>query len=126
MATATLICASSVAAPRCGVQITSGRISNGWSAAGGSSTNTSSAAPATLPRSSASSSAASSMIPPRAQLTTRTPSFMRANAVALISPRVSLVSGVWTVMKSARSYNAGRSSSSTFILAAASGGTNGS
>ena len=47
------------------------------------------------------SSAFSSTMPPRAQLMMRTPFFILANAVAPMRPRVSLVSGVWTVIKSA-------------------------
>jgi len=44
-------------------------------------------------------------MPPRAQLTTRTPFFILANAAGPTRPRVSGVSGVCTVMKSARSYS---------------------
>ena len=67
----------------------------------GSLGKTSSAAPATLPESSASLSAASSTSSPRAQLITRTPSFICENASALSQPRVSGVLGRWIVMKSA-------------------------
>ncbi len=67
----------------------------------GSLGNTSSAAPATLPLSSASLSAASSISSPRAQLMTRTPSRIAANASASRNPRVSAVLGRWIVTKSA-------------------------
>ena len=39
------------------------------------------------------------MMPPRAQLSTRTPCFILAKAAALTIPRVSSVMGMWTVMK---------------------------
>ena len=100
--TATLICASSVDAPRCGVMITLSRSINGLSN-GGSFTNTSSAAPATLPLFTASARASSLIMPPRAQLMIRTPSFITANCSASMMFRVSLMSGVCTVIKSARS-----------------------
>ncbi len=67
----------------------------------GSDGNTSSAAPATLPESNASLSAASSTSSPRAQLITRTPSRICANARASSEPRVSGVLGRCSVMKSA-------------------------
>ena len=67
----------------------------------GSAGKTSSAAPATLPESSASFSAASSMSPPRATLSTRTPSRIPAKAFAFSQFAVSGVLGRWMVMKSA-------------------------
>jgi hypothetical protein len=68
----------------------------------GSLGKTSSAAPATLPESSAAFSASSTTSSPRAQLITRTPSFICAKASASSQPRVSGVLGRWTVMKSAQ------------------------
>ena len=79
---------------------TFGAVSSGPSY--GSWTNTSIAAPATLPDSSAAISAASSTSSPRAALTIRTPSRICAIAAASIEPRVSSVSGRWSVRKSAR------------------------
>ena len=61
---------------------------------------TSTAAAATLPLSTARASASSSMIPPRATLTTRTPSFIAANASSSTKPSVSAFLGRCTVMKS--------------------------
>ena len=89
---------------------TFGRPNSGFSVAG-SSTNTSKAAPATCPVLSASSSAASSTSPPRAQLMMRTPFFMVLIASASMMLLVLSVSGVCSVMKSARLNS---SSSSTF------------
>src|SRR5262249_48110561 len=77
----------------------------------GSSTKTSKAAPATWPESSAARSAASSTRPPRAQLTMRTPLRVFAIALASMMLLVFSVSGVCSVMKSARRRS---SSSSTF------------
>ena len=74
----------------------------------------------------ASASAASSTMPPRAQLMMRTPRFMRAIESRPMSPRVSAVSGVWMVMKSARGKSASSDTSSTRSRAAASGVTKGS
>ena len=68
----------------------------------GSTSNTSSAAPATWPDRSAAASAASSTSPPRAQLMMRTPGFIRAKASAERIFLVASVSGVCSVMKSAR------------------------
>ena len=107
---ATLTCASLVDAPRWGVETKPG-VPNSGEAEAGSSTNTSSAAPATWPDSSASFSAASSTRPPRAQLMMRTPFFALARFSRLRIFRVWSVSGVCSVMKSAR---ASSSSSVTF------------
>jgi hypothetical protein len=60
------------------------------------------AAPETLPRLSASASASSTQIPPRAMLRAITPSFIFAISAAPSMPCVSSVSGVCTVMTSAR------------------------
>ncbi|OQC71333.1 MAG: hypothetical protein BWX50_00480 [Euryarchaeota archaeon ADurb.Bin009] len=87
---------------------------------GGSDSKTSTAAPATLPLAIASASAFSSMIPPRAQLINRTPSFIVAMVFALTMWRVSLISGVWTVMTSARRKRSSSETSSTPIFAALS------
>ena len=67
----------------------------------GSDGNTSSAAPATFPLSNAACNAASSINSPRAQLITRTPSRIAANASAPSHPRVSAVLGRCSVTKSA-------------------------
>ena len=96
---ATFCCASTVLAPRCGVLITSFSFMIADSA-GGSVSYTSSAAPATLPLFIASQSASSSIIPPRAQLMIRTPSFIVAIESLLIMCLVSFISGVCTVIKS--------------------------
>ena len=80
---------------------TFGRPKSGFSVAG-STSNTSSAAPATWPDFSASYSAASSTSPPRAQLMMRTPFLHLASAAASTMLRVLSVSGVCSVMKSAR------------------------
>src|SRR5439155_784622 len=93
MATATFTCASPVEAPRCGVQITCSIPRSGWPAGGGSFSSTSRAAPATWPLLMAAASAASSTMPPRAQLTMRTPRRMRAVVPGPMSPRVSGVLG---------------------------------
>ncbi len=69
---------------------------------GGSSLHTSTAAPATWPESSAASRSASLTMPPRAQLTTRTPGFIAASSRAPIMFSVSSVSGTWTVRMSER------------------------
>ena len=122
---ATLTCASLVDAPRCGVQMKFGVPNSGLSLAG-SVWNTSSAAPATWPLSSAAFSAASSIRPPRAQLMIRTPFLVLARFSAERILRVWSVSGVCSVMKSAR---ASSSSSSTFSIpssTARSGERNGS
>src|SRR5262249_32099691 len=75
--------------------------------------NTSKAAPATCPESSACRSACSSTRPPRAQLMMRTPFFIVAMAAASTMFLVLSVSGVCSVMKSARLNNLGRSTFST-------------
>ncbi len=67
----------------------------------GSTGQTSIAAPATLPLSRARARASSSTMPPRATLTTRTPSFIAAKAASETKPRVSAFLGRWMVMKSA-------------------------
>ena len=85
-------------------------LNSGLSVAG-SSRNTSRAAPATFLAISASASAASSIRPPRAQLMIRTPGFILARASAEMMFLVASISGVCSVMKSARR---SRSSSSTF------------
>jgi hypothetical protein len=123
---ATFSCASSVDAPRCGVQITFGWPTSGLPAGVGSSTKTSRAAPPRCPESSAASSAPSSTMPPRAALTSSAPFFILPSASAPRMPLVSLVSGVWMVMKSARRRSSSRSHSSTPRRAAASRPMNGS
>ena len=87
-----------------GVATTLGWSIRGLGKLGGSPSNTSSAAPATLPASSASSRATSSMIPPRAQLTRKTPSVIRASSPPAIMPRVSGSSGTCRVRMSELSY----------------------
>ena len=98
MSMATLTCASSVLAPRCGVVMMLGMPSRGLSSGAGSVEKTSMAAPPILPALAASASAASSMMPPRATLISRTVGFISASFSALIMPAVSLVLGTWTVM----------------------------
>ena len=95
-------CASDVDAPRCGVSTTLGAARSGLSEAIGSTEYTSTAAPARWPECSASARAASSTIPPRATLRTIAPGFVASSWALPMSPRVCDVSGVWTVMTSAR------------------------
>mmetsp|Transcript_44891 Transcript_44891/g.111258 ORF Transcript_44891/g.111258 Transcript_44891/m.111258 type:complete len:261 (-) Transcript_44891:479-1261(-) len=124
---ATLPCASSVEAPRCGVAMQRGCLMSGHSdCAGGSLSNTSSAAAAMWPELSASSSAFSSMIPPRAQLTIRAPGFIVARLPSLMSPRVSSSSGTWIVRKSARRMHSAAEAGSMLSLREASSGNIGS
>mmetsp|Transcript_26064 Transcript_26064/g.50614 ORF Transcript_26064/g.50614 Transcript_26064/m.50614 type:complete len:345 (-) Transcript_26064:228-1262(-) len=124
---ATLACASSVEAPRCGVAMTFGCLISGHSSSfGGSLSKTSSAAPATCPLSSACRSASSSMMPPRAQLTMRTLGFIDASASALIMLRVSSSSGTCTVRKSARRMASAAVTGSMLSLRAISAGKSGS
>ncbi len=92
--------ASLVEAPRCGVVTTWSYLMRRSSVVG-STGHTSIAAAATLPESSARASASSSMMPPRATLITRTPSFMAAKASSEMKPSVWAFLGRWTVMKSA-------------------------
>ena len=92
----------------------------------GSSTNTSKAAPATWPDLSASTSAASSTRPPRAQLMMRTPFFIFLMAAASMMFLVFSVSGVCSVMKSARLNSASSSTFSTPRSRARSSDKNGS
>ena len=75
---------------------------NSGESVAGSVSNTSSAAPATWPDLIASASAASSTRPPRAQLMMRTPCLVCASASRDRMLRVASVSGVCSVMKSAR------------------------
>ena len=114
---ATFSCASFVAAPRCGVQTTFSKAKSGLSVAG-STSNTSKAAPAKWPDCSASASATSSTKPPRAQLISRAPFFMRAIFSRERILRVCSVMGVCSVMKSARASNSGSSTFSTPISTA--------
>ena len=93
-------CASTVLAPRCGVATTLSYLNSGLSVVG-SLGYTSTAEAATLPLSMARAQASSSMIPPRATLMTRTPSFILANSSSPMKPSVSAFLGRWTVMKSA-------------------------
>ena len=93
--------ASAVEAPRCGVTTTSARAKIGCSVKG-SEGKTSSAAPPSLPDSRPASRASRSTSSPRAQLTTRAPSFIAAIVSALIIPIVSGVFGVCRVTRSAR------------------------
>mmetsp|Transcript_167 Transcript_167/g.548 ORF Transcript_167/g.548 Transcript_167/m.548 type:complete len:290 (-) Transcript_167:555-1424(-) len=124
---ATLPCASSVDAPRCGVEMTRGCLISAHScSAGGSDSKTSRPAPATWPDSSAASSAASSMIPPRAQFTMRTPGLVVASESALIRLRVSSSSGTCTVKKSARRMHSAAETGSIASLREASSGNIGS
>ena len=99
--TETAVWASCVLAPRCGVSSRFGADRSGLSAGGGSAVYTSSAAPAQRPLCSASTSAASSTIPPRAALTTYTPSRQSLNVSASSMPVVSAVLGTWKVSASA-------------------------
>ena len=101
-------------------------VPNSGDSLAGSVSNTSSAAPATWPLSSASFSAASSISPPRAQLTIRTPFLVLARFSRLRMLRVWSVSGVCSVMKSARASSVSRSTFSTPISTARSGVRNGS
>ncbi len=66
------------------------------------------------------------MIPPRAQLISRTPSFIVAMVFSLMTWRVSLISGVWTVMTSALRKSSSSGTISTPRLAAFSLLMNGS
>jgi hypothetical protein len=79
----------------------------------GSWAKTSRAAPATFPLRRASHRSASFTMPPRAQLTIRTPSFICAMVAAQMRFFVSGVRGVWIVMKSDWRYRSGNSTSST-------------
>mmetsp|Transcript_939 Transcript_939/g.2950 ORF Transcript_939/g.2950 Transcript_939/m.2950 type:complete len:223 (-) Transcript_939:565-1233(-) len=124
---ATRACASSVDAPRCGVAITLGCLMRGHScSSGGSDSNTSRAAPATWPASMEARSAASSMMPPRAQLTMRTPGFIVARVWALTMLRVSSRRGTWIVKKSARRMHSAADTGSMPIFCAAAAGNMGS
>ena len=78
VSTATRSCASTVDAPRCGVQSTFGCFMRAKSF-GGSTAKTSRAAPDRWPESSAATSAASSTSGPRAQFTRIAPFFIAAN-----------------------------------------------
>ncbi len=71
-----------------------------------------------MPSFKAVSKAASSIRPPRAQLMRRTPGFIFMKASLLRSLAVSLVFGVWMVMKSERARSSSRETSSAPILAA--------
>ncbi len=82
------------------MQTTLSYANNGLSVVG-SFGYTSTAEAATLPLSIARAHASSSMIPPRATLMTRTPSFIWAKASSSTKPMVSAFLGRWTVMKSA-------------------------
>mmetsp|Transcript_20290 Transcript_20290/g.61861 ORF Transcript_20290/g.61861 Transcript_20290/m.61861 type:complete len:477 (+) Transcript_20290:705-2135(+) len=127
ISSATLPCASSVEAPRCGVATSLGcSISAHSCSAGGSDSNTSTAAPATWPDCSAASRSASLMMPPRAQLMMRTPGFIVAIDVLLIMSFVSSSSGTWTVRKSARAMQSAAETGSMLSLREASGGKKGS
>ena len=92
----------------------------------GSTAKTSSAAPATWPESRAARSAASSTSPPRAQLTMRTPGFIRAIASAERMLRVLSVSGTCRVTMSARRRRSSSSTRSTPSSSARSGERKGS
>jgi len=87
-AKATLTWASAVEAPKWGVVMILSCPSRGFPV-GGSLVKTSTAAPATFPSATALARAASLMIPPRAQFTMRTPSFMILNSSSSIRLRVS-------------------------------------
>ncbi len=124
---ATFSCASPVEAARCGVTTTLGwRRSAPSSGGGGSWLNTSSAAPPTFPLSSAARSAASSTIPPRAQLTTSTPSRHLASVRSSRRPRVASLSGVWNVSTSLSAKSVSRSTSPMPSRSAASSESMGS
>jgi len=125
MAMATLRWASSVAAPRWGVQMTLGWLTSSRFFVG-SSSKTSRAAPATLPELSASRRSFSLTIPPRAQLTMKTPLRIFAMADAFRRFFVSFVSGVWTEMKCERFSSSSRETSVTPIFSAVSGARKGS
>ena len=122
---ATLTWASSVEAPRCGVEMKLG-VPNSGDALAGSSTKTSSAAPPTWPESSAAFSATSSISPPRAQLMMRTPFFVLARFSADRMLRVLSVSGVCSVIKSACASNSSSVTLVTPMFSARSGVRNGS
>ena len=83
--------------------------------------NTSKAAPATCPESSAARSASSSTSPPRAQLMMRTPFFIFAIAAASTMFVVFSVSGVCSVMKSARLNSSSSSTLCTPMIGGALG-----
>ncbi len=91
------------------MQTTFGASNSGFSLAG-STENTSKAAPARWPERSASATAASSTSPPRAQLISRAPGFIRAMRSADRMLAVFSVFGTCSVTKSAR---ASRSSTSS-------------
>jgi len=122
---ATLRWASSVAAPRWGVQITLGWFTSSLFLVG-SSSKTSRAAPATLPELSASRRSFSLTIPPRAQLTMKTPLRIFAMADAFRRFFVSFVSGVCTEMKCDRFSSSSRLTSVMPIFSAVSGARKGS
>ena len=92
----------------------------------GSTSNTSNATPATLPLSRATFSADSSIRPPRAQLMTRTPSFIIAKAFFPRIPRVTSIRGVCSEIKSARLRRSLKTTFSTPISSARSSDKNGS
>ena len=104
---ATLNCASSVEAPRCGVAITRSCASSCFKTSlspTGSWLKTSRATPARRFSCSALSKASSSINPPRAQLISRAPGLSRCSSCVPISPRVPcgpLVRDVCSVTKSA-------------------------
>ena len=109
----TLSCASAVDAPRCGVRIKFGVERSAESLGSGSFSKTSSAAAATCRSCNAFANAVSSINPPRAQLMMRTPRFVFCKRAASRRCRVSGVSGVCTLIKSAparRSSSSSRSS----------------
>ncbi len=122
---ATLTCASVVDAPRCGVEMKFGVPNSGLSLAG-STLNTSSAAPPIWPESRPAFSASSSIRPPRAQLMMRTPFLVLARFSADRMLRVWSVSGVCSVMKSARASSSSSVTFSTPISSARSGVRKGS
>mmetsp|Transcript_11045 Transcript_11045/g.36670 ORF Transcript_11045/g.36670 Transcript_11045/m.36670 type:complete len:410 (+) Transcript_11045:598-1827(+) len=127
ISSATLPCASTVDAPRCGVAMSFGCLIRAHScSAGGSDSKTSSAAPASWPDSSAASRSGSLMMPPRAQLTMRAPGFMVAMDALLIMSRVSSSSGTWMVRTSARRMHSAAETGSMSSFCDASGGKKGS
>jgi hypothetical protein len=113
MATATAACASSVEAPRCGVQMKPSSLSSGLSGATGSLAKTSRAAPARWPDASASASAPSSTRPPRAQFTSSAPFFILRSVSAPTRFRVCSVSGTCSETTSARPQRSSSDTSST-------------
>src|SRR5580700_5109072 len=118
-------CASAVEPAICGVAIKFGNPING-EFFGGSVANVSTAAPDKCPERKASASAASSINSPRAQLISRAPFFICANAAAFIIFSVAALSAVCSEITSERFSKSSSETSSTSSSRAAAGVTYGS